>query len=66
MIGSSNAMIGGPANEKILPRHRERSAYVYIRQSLPKQVQENRESLHNQYALVHLRNRRRDVWPPPR
>ena len=52
MIESSNAMIGGPANEKILPRHRERSAYVYIRQSSPKQVQENRESLHNQYALA--------------
>jgi len=52
MIGSSNAMIGGAATEKILPRHRERSAYVYIRQSSPKQVQENRESLHNQYALA--------------
>jgi hypothetical protein len=32
--------------------HRERRAYVYVRQSTPKQVRENRESQQNQYALV--------------
>jgi len=38
--------------EKITPRHRERRAYVYIRQSTPKQVRENRAGQENQYALV--------------
>jgi DNA invertase Pin-like site-specific DNA recombinase len=38
--------------EKITPRHRERHAYVYVRQSSPKQVQHNRESQRTQYALV--------------
>ncbi len=40
------------APEKITPRHRERRAYVYIRQSTPKQVRENRAGQENQYALV--------------
>lgn len=40
------------ALEKITPRHRERRAYVYIRQSTPKQVRENRAGQENQYALV--------------
>jgi len=38
--------------EKITDRHRERRAYVYIRQSSPKQVQHHQESQRNQYALV--------------
>jgi DNA invertase Pin-like site-specific DNA recombinase len=38
--------------EKITAWHRERRAYVYVRQSTPKQVRENRESQQNQYALV--------------
>ncbi len=38
--------------EKITAWHRERRAYVYVRQSTPKQVRENRESQENQYALV--------------
>jgi len=38
--------------EKITARHRERAAYVYVRQSTPRQVQHNRESQRNQYALV--------------
>jgi DNA invertase Pin-like site-specific DNA recombinase len=38
--------------EKITARHRERRAYVYIRQSTPKQVQHHREGQANQYALV--------------
>ncbi len=38
--------------EKITPGHRDRRAYIYIRQSSPKQVQHHRESQLNQYALV--------------
>jgi DNA invertase Pin-like site-specific DNA recombinase len=41
-----------PSPEKITARHRERVAYVYVRQSTPRQVQRNRESQGNQYALV--------------
>lgn len=41
-----------PAAEKITPRHRERGAIVYVRQSTPKQLHQNRESQHNQYRLV--------------
>src|SRR5579859_78315 len=39
-------------HEKIAIQHRERRAYVYIRQSDPKQVRENLGSQYNQYALV--------------
>lgn len=39
-------------NDKITPWHHERRAYVYVRQSTPKQVLHNRESQQNQYALV--------------
>lgn len=52
------------APEKITARHRERAAYVYVRQSTPRQVQQHRESQVNQYALVE-----RAValgWPPER
>jgi DNA invertase Pin-like site-specific DNA recombinase len=38
--------------EKISPQHRDRRAYVYVRQSSPQQVRHNRESLAAQYALV--------------
>ncbi len=38
--------------EKITSRHRERRAYVYVRQSTPKQVHQHREGQENQYALV--------------
>lgn len=38
--------------DKIALRQLERRAYVYIRQSTPKQVQQNRASQVNQYALV--------------
>jgi DNA invertase Pin-like site-specific DNA recombinase len=41
-----------PHQEKITSRHRERAAYVYVRQSTPKQVQQHQESQRNQYALV--------------
>jgi DNA invertase Pin-like site-specific DNA recombinase len=40
------------ALETITPQHRDRHAYIYIRQSTPKQVRENRASQENQYALV--------------
>jgi DNA invertase Pin-like site-specific DNA recombinase len=40
------------AAEKITARHQQRRAYVYVRQSSAKQVQHNRESQRNQYALV--------------
>jgi DNA invertase Pin-like site-specific DNA recombinase len=38
--------------DKITAGHRERRAVVYVRQSSPHQVQHNRESQANQYALV--------------
>ena len=40
------------ASDKITRRHREREAYVYVRQPTLKQVQPNQESWFNQYALV--------------
>ncbi len=40
------------STQKITPSHRERRAYVYIRQSTPKQMRENRAGQENQYALV--------------
>jgi DNA invertase Pin-like site-specific DNA recombinase len=40
------------APDKITRCHREREAYVYVRQSTLKQVQHNQESRLNQYALV--------------
>jgi len=48
----TSAPTSTPSSEKIQGRHRERAAYVYIRQSTPRQVQENRESQRNQYALT--------------
>ena len=36
---------------KVSPRHLERDAYLYIRQSTPRQVIENAESTQRQYAL---------------
>lgn len=37
---------------KIKPAHRQRSAFVYVRQSSSAQVEHNRESTERQYALV--------------
>ncbi len=45
-------MSTAPDTDKITARHREGRAYVYVRQSTPKQVQQHRESQRNQYALV--------------
>ena len=38
---------------KIKPTHTQRVALVYIRQSTPTQVEQNRESTARQYALAH-------------
>jgi DNA invertase Pin-like site-specific DNA recombinase len=49
---------------KITAHHREQLAYVYVRQSTLKQVQQNQESRQNQYALV---QRAKELgWPPER
>src|SRR2546428_6634677 len=49
---------------KIQSTHCERTAYVYVRQSTPLQVIENRESTDRQY---HLRERAIELgWPPNR
>jgi hypothetical protein len=37
---------------KIRPEHRERAAYVYVRQSSLKQVREHQESRRRQYAFA--------------
>jgi DNA invertase Pin-like site-specific DNA recombinase len=39
------------AELKITPQHLERDAYLYVRQSTPRQVLENTESTQRQYAL---------------
>ncbi len=41
-----------PLSEKILPRHLQRLAVVYIRQSTVQQVMDHRESTHLQYGLA--------------
>lgn len=51
-------------NQKVTTRHLQRRAYLYVRQSTLRQVIENTESAHRQYAL-----RERAValgWPPER
>ena len=40
-------------SNKIQPWHLDRLAIVYVRQSTPQQVAENRESADRQYALAH-------------
>ena len=48
-------------SSKIKPVHTQRAAFVYIRQSSPSQVENNRESTARQYALV---NRACELgWP---
>lgn len=37
---------------KITPSHLDRSAWIYVRQSSPAQVEHNRESTERQYRLV--------------
>jgi hypothetical protein len=47
---------------KLQPHHLERSAIVYVRQSSPQQVLNNKESTARQYALVDLAVQL--GWPP--
>jgi DNA invertase Pin-like site-specific DNA recombinase len=48
-------------HSKIKPVHLQRSAFVYVRQSTPSQVEHNRESTERQYALA---NRAVELgWP---
>lgn len=51
-IAPRAARVSRPA--KILDRHLDRLAVVYVRQSTPHQVRENRESRDRQYALADL------------
>ena len=51
-------------SSKIRDRHWERLAIVYIRQSSPQQVLENRESRERQYALAKLAQQ--FGWPADR
>jgi DNA invertase Pin-like site-specific DNA recombinase len=44
-------MVSGEANQKVQAGHLKRNAYLYIRQSTPRQVLENTESTRRQYAL---------------
>jgi len=49
---------------KITDAHRAKLAVVYVRQSTPQQVAENRESLARQYALAE--HARAPGWPAER
>ena len=51
-MSSVESGVTGTRATKITPQHREKRAYVYIRQSDPRQVRLNRGSQYNQYALV--------------
>src|SRR5262245_63929689 len=53
-----------PASPKIAAAHRAKLAIVYVRQSTPQQVADNRESLDRQYALAG--HARALGWPPDR
>ena len=51
--GPVSARVAQPLrSSKIQDRHLDRLAIVYVRQSTPHQVRENRESRDRQYALV--------------
>lgn len=52
------------STSKIRDRHLDRLAMVYVRQSSPQQVIENRESRERQYALAEFAQRL--GWPPER
>jgi hypothetical protein len=45
-------------SSKIKPVHTQRAAFVYIRQSSPSQVENNRESTARQYGLLAVRAHR--------
>ncbi len=56
--------LGLGSASKIRDRHLDRLAIVYVRQSSPQQVLENRESRERQYALAELAQRL--GWPAER
>jgi hypothetical protein len=49
---SANFRFAGDPDVKVKLTHTRRAAFVYIRQSSPQQVENNRESTARQYALV--------------
>ncbi len=49
---SSGQIFSGVNSNKIQPRHHDRLAVVYVRQSSPHQVREHRESTALQYGLA--------------
>src|SRR5512135_1372547 len=51
--GKGQVEAGLSRSPKIQSWHLDRLAVVYVRQSTPQQVAENRESTDRQYALVH-------------
>jgi DNA invertase Pin-like site-specific DNA recombinase/transposase-like protein len=61
---TSAAIIGLRSTSKIRDRHLDRLAMVYVRQSSPQQVLENRESRERQYALAQFAQRL--GWPAGR
>jgi DNA invertase Pin-like site-specific DNA recombinase len=60
----SAAIFGLRSTSKIRDRHLDRLAMVYVRQSSPQQVIENRESRERQYALAEFAQRL--GWPAER
>ena len=60
----SPTTFGLRATSKIQTRHLDRLAIVYVRQSSPQQVHENRESRERQYALAEFAERL--GWPAER
>jgi len=61
---SSVTTFGLRSTSKIRDRHLDRLAMVYVRQSSPQQVLENRESRERQYALAQFAQRL--GWPAER
>jgi DNA invertase Pin-like site-specific DNA recombinase/DNA-binding transcriptional MerR regulator len=64
VVPTCTAVFGPRATTKIQDIHQDRLAVVYIRQSSPQQVLENRESRERQYALAQFAERL--GWPPER
>src|SRR5215203_3863941 len=60
----SASTFGLRSTSKIREQHLDRLAMVYVRQSSPQQVLENRESRERQYALAQLAQRL--GWPAER
>src|SRR5262245_20339069 len=63
-VTPSAMTLGLGSTSKIRERHLDRLAVVYVRQSSPQQVLENRESRERQYALAQLAQRL--GWPAER